>query len=71
MIEAGSCPARGISGHAGWDGSAAEAAVDFEVRVGGEKERVGEDFIEADQAGVGDAHWNIGVFFEEIEDSGF
>lgn len=58
----------GISGRSRGDHPPAEAAVDFEVGVGGEKEWIGQDLREADQTGVGDAHRDIGVFVEEIED---
>ena len=58
----------GISGHSRRNHPAAEAAVDFEVGVGGEKEWIGQDLREADQTGVGDAHRDIRVFVEEIKD---
>ena len=60
--------ARGISGHSRGNDPAAEAAGDFEIGVGGEKEWIGQNFRETDQTGVGDAHWNVGVFVQEIED---
>ena len=43
----------------------AVAAVDAEVGVRGEEEGVGEDFGYPDDAGVGEAHGDIGVFFHE------
>lgn len=58
----------GISGHSRGDHPPTEAAVDFEVRVGGEEEWIGQDFREADQTGIGNAHRDIGVFVQEIED---
>jgi len=44
------------------------AAVNLEIRVGGEKEGIGQNFSEADQTGVGDAHRDIGELVQEIED---
>jgi|GEM_PF-6807112 len=57
-----------FSRHSRGDHPPAEAAVDFEIRVGGEEKRLREDFGETDQTGVGDAHGDIGVFVQEIED---
>jgi hypothetical protein len=58
----------GISGHPCGDDSAAEASVYLEIGVGGEKERIGQDFGETDETGIGDAHGDVAVFVQEIED---
>ena len=65
--------ADGISGHPRGDHPSAEAAVNLEVGVSGEEERIGQDFRETDQTGVGNTHGDVGVFFQEIEgrDEGF
>ena len=53
----------GISGHSRGDHPTDEAAVDFEVGVGGVKKWIGQDLRKPDQTGVGNAHGDIGVFF--------
>jgi hypothetical protein len=58
----------GISRHSRGDHPATEATIDFEVGVGGEKKWLGQDFREPDQTGVGDAHGNVGVFIQEVQD---
>lgn len=57
-----------VSGHSRGDYPPSEAAVDLEVGVSGEEERIGQDFRETNQTGVGNAHRDIGVFVQEIED---
>jgi hypothetical protein len=43
-------------------------AIDSEVWVGGEYYRVGKRFAQAHKAGVGEAHGNVCVFLQELED---
>lgn len=41
------------------------AAVETEIAVGGEDDGVGERLGHADEASIGEAHGNIGIFFDE------
>jgi hypothetical protein len=52
-----------VSRHPRGNQPPAETTVDFKIGVGGEKEWIGQDFREPDQA-----HRDIGVFVQEIED---
>jgi hypothetical protein len=45
-----------------------KASIDREVCVGGEQERIGQSFREADQARVGDAHRHIRILVEQVQD---
>jgi len=59
---------RSAIGSQAGDDLAAVAAVKTEIRVGGEEERIGEGFRHANEAGVGEAHGNVGVFLDEPTD---
>ena len=46
---------------------AAVASIAFEIGVGGHDNRVGEGFTHADEAGIGQAHGDVGVFGTQIK----
>lgn len=56
-----------ISRHQARDNVAAVAAVEFEVAVSGDDNRLGQYFGHADEAGVCEAHGDVGVFVHERE----
>jgi hypothetical protein len=43
------------------------AAIDCEIGIGGDQDRVGQRFGHANQAGVCQAHWNAGVFGSQVK----
>jgi len=43
------------------------AAIDPEIGIGGEHERIRQRFGHANEAGVGEAHWHIGVLLHKLQ----
>ncbi len=57
-----------FSRHPGRDDVAVEAVVNREIGVGGDEVGVGDEFGEAYDSGVGEAHGDIGILVEKMED---
>src|SRR5438477_3233010 len=45
-----------------------EPSVNAKVGIGGQQHRVGERLGHAHEAGVGEAHWHVNIFFHQVED---
>lgn len=45
------------------------SAIDAEVRIGGEYDRIGERLAHPDEAGIGEAHRDVRVLLHEIQDA--
>lgn len=43
------------------------AAIDAEIRIGGEDYRVGQRFAHPDEAGISQAHRNVDVLVQEVQ----
>jgi len=44
-------------------------AIDSEVRIGGEYDRIGECLAHPYKAGIGEAHWDVRVLLHEMQDT--
>jgi hypothetical protein len=44
------------------------AAIDAKIRVGREQDWIGIHLGHADKAGIGEAHWNVRILFQQLDD---